>query len=135
MNLGYKNFTEEQKTNWGSDLKGALNASDLNRIEKNIYILALSFGVEMQKKTWNEIDIPNINNFEKLRNALLSIVEKLSGQNLTVNVPDLPWNTYQKINDVEKLTFEIVEILRAQFYYFCTENGNDLYCGENIGLS
>ena len=33
--IGYKNLTTEQKDEWLSGMKGALNSSDLNRIESN----------------------------------------------------------------------------------------------------
>ena len=33
--IGYKNLTTEQKNEWLSGMKGALNSSDLNRIESN----------------------------------------------------------------------------------------------------
>ena len=40
--IGYKNLTNAQKANWMLGMKGALNASDLNRIESNQqYILNL----------------------------------------------------------------------------------------------
>lgn len=136
LQLGYKNFNEEQKTLWASDIKGALNASDLNRIEKNIYILCQVLSIEIERKIWLESDIPQISDFKRLSNGLMSIVSKLEGANLTINVPDLPWNTYVKINDVEKLTLEIFNILKSQFYYFCTNANNiEIYCGEEIGIN
>lgn len=40
--IGYKNLTNAQKAKWMLGMKGALNASDLNRIESNQqYILNL----------------------------------------------------------------------------------------------
>jgi hypothetical protein len=44
----------------------------------------------------------------------------------------LPFNNYQKINDIEKILFDIHEILTSQTYYYC---GSELYCGESIGFT
>ena len=44
--IGYDNFTTEQKVVWNAGMIGALNASDLNRIEGNIQYLANLLGVK-----------------------------------------------------------------------------------------
>ena len=68
LEKGYDNFTDEEKVLWQSDLKGALNASDLYRIEKNISVLLEEIGFIDIAFNWLEIDIPDKEDFQKIRN-------------------------------------------------------------------
>jgi hypothetical protein len=133
LSLGYKNMTSSEKETWlNSDLKGALNASDLSRIESNMSIISEILKIQIETKTWSELDIPNTSDFSRIRSNLILIKNNALVHDTTPNVPDLPFNNYQKINDIEKILFDIHEILTSQTYYYC---GLELYCGENMGLT
>lgn len=110
---GYANFTDEEKTLWASDLKGALNVSDLNRIENNIYVLGLCLGLNITKNTYTELDIPSEDDFDRIYNNLslirgniLNLVDYIE------QVPERPYNTIQKLNSIESLIFEIYNTIK-----------------------
>lgn len=140
LKKGFKNLTEEEKQVWLThDFKGSLNASDLNRIENNMRVLALVREVDIQTKTWTNMDIPNIEEFTRIKNNLTLIKSNLPNKEFTPKIPELPWNTYQKINDVEKIIFDLHDTLISQFKYYCGHNSSnsviDIYCGEGMGLT
>lgn len=136
LNRGYKNLTADEKTEWlNTNFKGALNISDLNRIEQNMIVLSGILGLTITVKTWQETDIPTNTDFTRIRNNLALIREQaeLVGliYDLTPEVPNLPFNSYQKINDIEKIVFDIYTLYTIKYYY-C---GQELYCGEEIGIN
>ena len=136
LDRGYKNLTADEKSEWlNTNFKGALNISDLNRIEQNMNVLSVILGLTITVKTWQETDIPTNTDFTRIRNNLALIREQaeLMGliYDLTPEVPNLPFNHYQKINDIEKIIFDIYTLYTNKYYY-C---GQEVYCGENIGLN
>lgn len=136
LDRGYKNLTADEKTEWlSTNFKGALNISDLNRIEQNMIVLSGILGLTITVKTWQETDIPTNTDFTRIRNNLALIREQAESMgliyDLTPEVPNLPFNHYQKINDIEKIIFDIY-MLYTNKYYYC---GQEVYCGETIGLN
>lgn len=136
LSRGYKNLTDDEKNEWlNTNFKGALNSSDLNRIEQNMNVLSGFLSLTIRAKTWQETDIPANPDFTRIRNNLISIRNQAVSQELiydsTPEIPDLPWNSYQKINDIEKIIYDIY-ILYTSKYYYC---GQELYCGETVGIS
>lgn len=136
LSRGYKNLTDDEKIEWlNTNFKGALNSSDLNRIEKNMNVLSDFLGLTIGAKTWQETDIPINSDFTRIKNNLISIRNQAEVKNLiydsTPEVPDLPFNHYQKINDIERIIYDIY-VLYTSKYYYC---GQELYCSETIGIS
>ena len=122
LSRGYKNLTADEKTEWlNTNFKGALNISDLNRIEQNMIVLSGILGLTITVKTWQETDIPTNTDFTRIRNNLALIREQaeLVGliYDLTPEVPNLPFNSYQKINDIEKIVFDIYTLYTIKYYY------------------
>lgn len=82
---GYKSLSSDEQSYWLADLvKGALNYTDLNRIENNMkelqeFLISLGYDVDISTKidwTRNDLifseDVTRImNNYEKLSNAAL----------------------------------------------------------------
>lgn len=124
-------ITEEEKEEWLVGNKGALNFSDLNRIENNVETLATYLVVTVITKTWNRGDIPKVSdyqrildNIQKVRNAWLVLSEPPT--------PEQPLNTYQKWNDIEQILYDIntaYERYINSFYY----SGGEIYAGD-IGI-
>ena len=136
LSRGYKNLTADEKNEWlSTNFKGALNSSDLNRIDQNMNVLSDFLGLAIITKTWQETDIPTDSDFKRIKNSLMSIRNKAEEMELlydsTPEIPELPWNSYQKINDIEKIIYDIYSLHTAKYYY-C---GQELYCGETIGIS
>lgn len=130
LEKGYENFTDEEKVLWQSDLKGALNASDLSRIENNISVLLEEIGfIEIGTK-WLEIYIPTKSDFQKIRNNLRKLCRYLQ-PSLINSVPNLPYNSYTKINKIEEIINQLYNLIINIPYYYA---GTELYSGQKIGL-
>ena len=129
LEKGYKYFTPEEKTEWSGDLKGALNTSDLVRIQNNIQLLSDVFELdviaddipELPDETFYDQMIVNV---ESIRNAYCIYEE-------TPRTPEAPLNTYSKWNDIEKILLDVYQILLSNFNYYC---GNEIYAGDETGL-
>ncbi len=132
-------FTDEQKSQWLSGLKGSFNYTDCNRIENNCKYISDIFGglPGMTFKTnWTANDILTIFDIERI----LSNVAKLRGfcniYNDTPEVPKPPINTFEKLNDLEKILYDIHYIFNNETTAFARNNriyGAEIYCGDNIG--
>ena len=105
--IGYQNLTEEQKQEWDNGMKGALNYSDLNRIENNIGYLAERTLISLNIKTdWDYDDIFDLNNANRILINIQQLCRRFSfiGQ---PNIPGAPLNDYRKINYIEDLLFHM----------------------------
>ena len=114
LEKGYASFTDEEKTIWNSDLKGALNVSDLNRIENNIYVLGKCLGLEIEKFIYNETDIPPEVNFDRIY-YYLSNIRNILLSTMDVDIPEIPlrpYNTYEKYNDIESIIYYMYNIIK-----------------------
>mgnify|MGYP001101723335 FL=1 len=136
LSRGYKNLTDDEKSEWlNTNLKGTLNSSNLNRIEQNMEVISNVLGLTITIKSWQETDIPTESDFTRIRNNLMSIRNKAEEMELLYDsmpeIPELPWNSYQKINDIEKIIYDIYNLYTSKYYY-C---GQELYCSETIGIN
>lgn len=113
LEKGYKNFTPEEKTLWVQDHKGALNASDLNRIASNSVCLGKCLGLTISSQNFVVASIPTPDQFNTLSNNLTSVVnetKKYTTEYIPI-VPDLPFNDYIKINLIEEIQYIIYNII------------------------
>lgn len=121
--------TDEEKQEWASDLKGAFNKSDMERIVNNISELKNILSVDLTVPTVQEF--PTSSWF----NSVLQATEKLRSSALihqdTPAVPSIPINIYDKVNDIEKILFDIYDIFNNKFYHYC---GEGYYSGDEISL-
>lgn len=85
--------------------KGYLNIEDLNRIEGNIQFLAETVGASVSTITWTHDTLPTINQFDRILNNITSI--KNSWSIIVDDNPQEPINTYEKVNTIEKILFDI----------------------------
>lgn len=126
-------ITDEEKEEWMSDLKGALNSSDLNRIESNMLALSEMFGSFIKSKNWIVGDIPRVNDYKRILENLNTIRESWPVLIETPDNPKQPLTTYGKWNDIEKILHDINQnyIRHIESFYYC---GNDVFAGEGIGI-
>lgn len=129
LEKGWQNFTEEEKTEWSNGIKGALNMSDLERIQNNIQLLSDVLEIGLAVSTVPELPTESffdqiIQNTEDIRNAYCIHAS-------TPVTPQEPLNTYQKWNDIERILTDVYTILLNNFYYYC---GNEIYAGDSTGL-
>ena len=133
----YQNGTisDNEKKEWMRGLKGALNASDLNRIESNIASISSILQVEICscQNNWSARDKPHAEDYERIRNNVKTIRDEWMQLPGILPVPERPLNTYQKWNDIEKILSDIFLVYKniiGNFYYCDTE----VYAGEGIGV-
>ena len=127
----WEDLTDEQKQMWLNGLKGALNKSDLERIENNIHILADVFQVNMQTFEDNIPTIPTPSYWQNLIDNVIYIRKRGYAYWNTPETPLMPLNQYQKINDIEMILRDTYTILLTNLYY---ESIDDWHTGEEVGL-
>lgn len=135
-------LTESEQATWDIG-KGARNARDLNRIAENCMFLRdllTSYGYSVpplkqrlvpwvESKDWNdyatwpwEQDIQNIvDDVQAFKDNFVALPEPIT--------PSLPINTYQKMNDIEQIIFDLDRLINfmTQDFIFSGE----IYAGED----
>ena len=98
-------------------LKGARNHTDLQRITGNAhylrdYFVLLGFAVPSMtcKTAWSLGEVPAYAEIAKIRADLISLKAVVPAIQ-SAAVPSLPYNDYMKINDVERILFDIERVL------------------------
>lgn len=129
--VGWANMTQEQRTEWiEGRMKGALNLSDIKRIENDCYIIAQLLNLSVVTRKDNLPRYPNAEYFS----GLLSNVETIRSAGYkyseTPETPVQPINNYKKLNDIERILHDVYEVYNANFSYFTGE----IYAGDTIGL-
>lgn len=127
--IGYKNLTTEQKNEWLSGMKGALNSSDLNRIESNQqYILNLLSNqyILTFKTNWLMTDFVEDSDENRILMNLKTLMQPFNFNEQTV-VPEKPLNYFEKINQIENIIFQMYNkyYSKIKYYEFQTDNGED----------
>ena len=137
-NIGYFNMTTEQQQEWLTDLKGALNRSDLVRIENDIQILSDVLELDLDTYDGHIPEIPNTAYYKTMRENVQEIRDSGYIHTDTPTTPHSPLNGYTKINDIEKILRDVYKVLNDTFYHFChstaTTPYGGVYAGEEIGL-
>lgn len=128
---GWNNMSEEQKTEYQSGLKGCLNASDLSRIENNIQILTDVLELDNTGYVGAVPEFPEENYFSDMKSNVSAIRSAYCVHADTPTVPELPYNTWQKYNDIEKILADVYEVVSAQMNYYA---GTEIYAGDTVGL-
>ena len=124
--------TTEELAEWAQDLKGAYNASDLNRVGSAVEYLtdtlySMGYNVPtVPKDNWTETDIPvqsqmdiYINNIQLLRDILPYVA------------PDAPETaaglSYQSSNNIEEILYTLESVLLAMKENFKLRQANTLF--------
>lgn len=121
-------------------LKGCYNYIDLNRVEewcKYLSDLLNSYGygnLISVKTDWNVKDIQTIEQMARYLNNIKILMETFVLKNDTPQLPEsIDKLTFQKANDIEKILFdinELIEKMEAIFRYSGT-----FYSSESEGLN
>lgn len=139
LNNQYKTrkITEEELEEWKTGinekvgLKGALNITVFNRNEKNCRFIGELIGVEVDTKIWKYGDIPRHNDYKRIKKN----VQKIKSASIidTIPVPDRPFNTLQKWNDIEKILHDVYHayLLFVSGLYYCDD---EIYAGDSVGI-
>ena len=133
--LNYKwlmgTISDDEKDEWENDLKGALNTSDLVRIENNIQLLSDVLELDLHTHVGDIPVLPREAYFNDLVQNITAIRNTIYVHSYTPQPPSQPLNLYTKWNDIEKILDDVYTILNNNFYYFCNEG---YYCGDQFGL-
>lgn len=122
-------ITESEIAEWMSGGKGALNLSDLNRVEGNVKTLASYLAVSVDTRTWSKGDIPRTSDYKRILENVQKIRDAWFALTTTPITPKQPLNYYEKWNEIERILHDLnytYEGYRNSFYY-C---GAELYAGE-----
>lgn len=127
--IGYKNLTMEQKNEWLSGMKGALNSSDLNRIESNQqYILNILSNqyILTFKTNWLMTDFVEDSDENRILMNLKTLMQPFNFEE-EPQVPEKPLNYFEKINQIENIILQMYNkyYSKIKYYEFQTDNGED----------
>lgn len=129
--IGWNNMTAEQRTEYLAGLKGCINTSDLSRIENNIQILIDVLELDKTSHVGVVPEFPTANYFLDMKLNVAAIRAAYCVHADTPEVPELPYNTWQKYNDIEKILTDVYEVVSAQMNYYA---GTEIYAGDTVGL-
>lgn len=109
---GFSSLSDFEKEQWQSGLKGTLNYTDLNRIEGNSWEIAQIFDIPIGsvKTDWKMTDIPTRKDYQRIRDNVQKIRSSAIIRSDTPVTPELPLNRYEKINDIEKILFDVYDL-------------------------
>lgn len=127
---GWGSLTDDQKAEYLAGLKGCLNTADLERIENNIQILIDVLELDKESHVGVIPEIPTASYMADLKANVRAIREGYFVHADTPEVPDAPYNTFQKFNDMEKILKDVHEVVSSQFSYYAGE----IYAGDETGL-
>ena len=127
--IGYKNLTTEQKNEWLSGMKGALNSSDLNRIESNqqfILNLLSNQYILTFKTNWLMTDFVEDSDENRILMNLKTLMQPFNFEE-EPQVPEKPLNYFEKINQIENIILQMYDkyYSKIKYYEFQTDNGED----------
>lgn len=126
-------ITEEEYTEYLKQMKGALNYSDLERIEYNLDLVANMFSAEVDGfdvvlEDMSRDYIPRIPYFQVLLRNVKKLRDTLYILSTTPQVPALPLSWYYNWNDIEQIIYDVYWMKRRfeRSFYYC---GEELYAG------
>lgn len=130
LKTDWNDMTEEQQAEYMYGLKGCMNMSDFERIENNIQILIDVLELPNTSYVGTVPEFPTESYFTDMKVNVTAIREAYCVHTDTPQVPELPFNSFNKYNDIEKILADVYEVLSAQFNYFAGE----IYAGDDTGL-
>lgn len=133
--LGWAGMSPAQQAQWSAGLRGAYNATDLNRVQDAMEYLAgvfasYGYAVSLQPMpTWSVGEIPT----EAQMGVYLANVAALRAVlDMPSTTPEVPANmallTYIEANNIEQILTDIDQLLTnaaAAWFY-----SGEVYCGE-----
>lgn len=132
---GFGNMTADEKTEWLNGLKGAYNASDLNRVGAAVAYVAgrltgYGYAVSVDpRQDWQVSDVPTAGDMTAYLADVAALRAALTVAAGTPEVPeDMEQLTWQEANNIEQILLDVdalVTNMAAAWFY-----SGDLYAGE-----
>lgn len=132
---GWDGMTADEKSEWLMGLKGAYNATDLNRVGGAVNYVAnriheAGYTVDVSPKIdWSVSDIPTPAQMESYLSDVAAIRSALSVSSATPPVPDDMIDlTYIEANNIEQILLDVNALIDNMIaaWVYCGE----VYCGE-----
>lgn len=120
-------ITPEEIAEWRTDLKGALNRSDLHRIENNIHLLSDVLDLNLTTYEDSIPERPNVSYFANIISNVTAIRNEGYILDDTPQVPSQPLNTHNKWNEIERILLDCYTILTQNFHIY---TGEGIHSGE-----
>lgn len=127
--------TDAEKTEWATDLKGAYNASDLNRVGAAVAYVAgrlngYGYYVSVSpKQDWTANDIPTAGQMATYIQDVAALRGAIAVMDSTPPTPESASGlTWQEANNIEQILLDVDELLTrmaAAWFY-----SGDLFSGE-----
>lgn len=127
--------TDAEKTEWATDLKGAYNASDLNRVGAAVAYVAgrlngYGYAVTVNpKQDWTANDIPTAGQMATYIQDVAALRGAIAVMDSTPPTPESASGlTWQEANNIEQIILDVDELLTrmaAAWFY-----SGDLFSGE-----
>lgn len=135
VSKGYDAMSDAEKAEWNGEMKGAYNASDLNRVGLAVDYLTRrlrSYGISAAtapKTDWTVDDAPTISQMRQYLADVEALRSAIAVLQTTPVVPsDMEGLTYTEANDIEKILTDIDRLITnmtAAWFY-----SGDIYSGE-----
>lgn len=136
ISRGFSNLTDEEVAEFLNGLKGAYNASDLNRVESAVNYVKDRFAIIgydalnfIIKNTWSKNDFMKTEDAKRYFDNVKKLREQFTMPPGTPVVPDDMENfTFEEANNIERILEiidEYITKIEKQFFY-----SGDLYGGE-----
>lgn len=126
-------YTKDEYQAFLKSMKGALNYSDLERIEFNLGVLKDLFApyITINYYSMDRDYIPRISYFINLLKNVKIVRDTMYILSTTPAVPELPLNWYQNWNDIEQIIYDVYWMYRRfeRSFYYC---GTEVYAGGNV---
>jgi hypothetical protein len=133
----YENMTADEKAEWAQDSKGALNRSDLERIENNMVVISEMIGLNWQLTPVPTL--PTVNYFNGLRERANILYTRCAASMYSEYiVPEAPLNTHTKLNSLEHVLFDIYNMVlinlgpNATYYVTGESDDPELYISDDV---
>lgn len=133
--LRWEQMTDTERAEWLTDLRGAYNATDLNRVASAAEYIAGRFTdagyivTIHPKKDWAAQDIPNTEDMAKYLADIETLRTIAAVLDTTPKTPpDMDKLTWQEANNIEQILLDvnlILDLMAASWWY-----SGEIYSGE-----
>lgn len=129
LNKNWDDFSDVDKTVFLAGMRGALNTGDLERVQNNIGLLLEV--IESENTVMAVPEFPNTAFYTNIKDNLQTLYDFPLVYGTTPKVPELPYNTWQKWNDIEKILADAYKMVNSFVKYYCN---TAYHCGAGIDV-
>lgn len=132
---GFRGMTVAEKTEWETDLKGAYNDSDMNRVENAVEYVANRLTeagyvvAPVVKKNWNGTAKPTLIDLKNYMKNIADIRAALATFETTPEAPSTERRlNFQAANAIEQILIDVDDLIQRMISVYLYSG--ELYSGE-----